>query len=197
MKFLQKNWGYILVCFGVLALYFVRLYHLTLLPVFVDEAIYVRWSQIMATEPTLRFLPLSDGKEPLFMWVLMFLVRRASDPLFIGRLVSVFSGLGTLIGVWYLSLLLFQDKKAALVAALMYVISPFAFFFDRMALVDSMLSMFGIWTFVLAFLSFTKRRLDLAMLAGFALGGGVAHQVNRASFYFDGSSYLAFGGLEK
>lgn len=125
----------------------------------------------MATEPTLRFLPLSDGKEPLYMWFLMFLVRRVSDPLFIGRLVSVFSGLGTLIGVWYLSLLLFNNKKVALLAGLVYTFSPFTFFFDRMALVDSMLTMFGVWTFILSFLAFTKRRLDLAMLAGFALGG--------------------------
>src|SRR3989344_5815509 len=68
------------------------------LPIFADEAIYIRWSQIMAAEPTLRFLPLSDGKQPLFMWVLMFLVRKLPDPLITGRLVSVFSGLGTIAG---------------------------------------------------------------------------------------------------
>src|SRR3989344_5804660 len=45
-----------------------RLYNLTYLPIFADEAIYIRWAQIMQAESTLRFLPLSDGKQPLFMW---------------------------------------------------------------------------------------------------------------------------------
>jgi len=34
-----------------------------------------------------------------------------------------------------------------------------------------MLSMFGIWTFILGYIAVTKERLDFAMLAGFALGG--------------------------
>ncbi|EKD53140.1 MAG: hypothetical protein ACD_61C00142G0001, partial [uncultured bacterium] len=37
----------------VLFLFF-RLYRLGSVPVFVDEAIYVRWSQVMRAEPTLR-----------------------------------------------------------------------------------------------------------------------------------------------
>lgn len=125
----------------------------------------------MATEPTLRFLPLSDGKEPLFMWFLMFIVRRFSDPLFIGRAVSIASGFFTMVGIFILTYTFVRNKFAALVAIFLYTISPFTFFFDRMALVDSMLTMFGVWTFILAFFAFTKKRLDFAMLAGFALGG--------------------------
>lgn len=169
-RFIRGNWGYILAGAGVLALYFVRLYHLTPLPVFADEAIYIRWSQIMSNEATLRFLPLSDGKEPLFMWILMFLIKRFSDPLFVGRLLSVFSGFGTIIGVGILSFLLFKSKKVSLIAALVYALSPFTFFFDRMALVDSMLTMFGIWSFIFAYLTAKNLRLDFAMILGFFLG---------------------------
>jgi len=86
------------------------------------------------------------------------------------RIESVFCGLGTMIGVSFLSYLLFKNKKVALISAFLYALSPFTFFFDRMALVDSMLSMFGVWTFILAYLSFTTERLDYAMLAGFTLG---------------------------
>src|SRR5947207_1977931 len=96
----------------------IRIYHLTILPVFADEAIYIRWSQVMGAEATLRFLPLSDGKQPLYMWVLMFIVRRFSDPLFISRLLSIVSGLGTIVGIFTLSNLLFKNKKIALVASL-------------------------------------------------------------------------------
>ncbi|MBL7036487.1 glycosyltransferase family 39 protein [Candidatus Microgenomates bacterium] len=149
---------------------FLRVYNLTILPVFVDEAIYVRWAQVMAWEPTLRFLPLSDGKQPFYMWVLMFLIKHFSDPLFIGRLVSVFTGLGTMFGIFTLSYLLFKNKVVSLFSALLYSISPFTVFFDRMALVDSMLSMFGVWVAVFGYLTVKYKRLDFALITGFCLG---------------------------
>ncbi|HUC95006.1 MAG TPA: glycosyltransferase family 39 protein [Candidatus Saccharimonadales bacterium] len=170
-KFFRENWIYVSGGVFVLAIFALRLFHLTILPVFADEAIYIRWAQVMKAEETLRFLPLSDGKEPLFMWVIIPFLKFIHDPLVAGRIVSVLSGLGTLIGVSFLSYLLFKNKKVVIAAGLIYAISPFSFFFDRMALVDSMLSMFGVWTFIFAYLSFTKERLDCAMLAGFALGG--------------------------
>ncbi len=156
-----------------LAALFLRVYNLTLLPVFGDEAIYIRWSQVMGAEPGLRFLPQSDGKQPLFMWVLMFLVRRFSDPLLIGRATSVFYGMGTLLGIFALTYYLFKSKKAALIAAVFWAISPFAVFFDRMALVDSMLTMFGVWILFFASITARRLRLDTALLAGFALGGAL------------------------
>lgn len=170
-KFFKENWCYILGGILVLILFFLRLYHLTIIPVFADEAIYIRWAQVMKAEETLRFLPLSDGKQPMFMWVMIPFFKFVRDPLFAGRLVSVLSGFGTLVGVSFLSYLLFKSKRVALAAATIYAVSPFLFFFDRMALVDSMLSMFGVWTFIFAYLGFTKERLDFAMLAGFMLGG--------------------------
>jgi len=170
-RFIKENWAYLLSGLLTLALFALRFYHLTILPVFADEAIYIRWAQVMRAEETLRFLPLSDGKEPLFMWVMIPFFKFIHDPLMAGRLVSVLSSFGTMIGVTYLSWLLFKNKKVALAAAAIYAVSPFIFFFDRMALVDAMLSMFGIWTFIFAYLAFTKERLDFAIIAGFALGG--------------------------
>lgn len=153
-----------------MALFSLRFYNLTILPVFADEAIYIRWSQIMKAEETLRFLPMSDGKQPFFMWATMFPQKLMSDPLLAGRLVSVLSGFGTLVGVTFLSWLLFKNKSAALAAGLIYSVTPFTFFFDRMSMADSMLSMFGVWTFIFSYLAVTKKRLDYAMLAGFSLG---------------------------
>ena len=158
--------GFAILLFALL----IRLYHLTLIPVFVDEAIYIRWAQIMGAEPTLRFLPLSDGKQPLFMWILMFYVRRLSDPLFAGRLLSVLSGLGTMLGIFAVSYLLFKNKIVSLIATIIYTLSPFTLFFDRMALVDSMLANFGVWTIFFAILTSKTRRLDMAMITGFFLG---------------------------
>lgn len=160
-----------LIGLGIVLLYLTRLYNLTLLPVFADEAIYIRWAQIMKAEETLRFLPLSDGKQPLFMWVMIPFFKFISDPLYAGRLLSVLCGLGTMIGIFVLSNLLFKNKLTAFLSAFVYALIPFALFFDRMSLVDSMLSMFGVWTFVFSYLSVTRQRLDFALIAGFALGG--------------------------
>jgi len=175
MKKFWKDWkNTILIGAGIFVLaLMLRLYNLNLLPIFGDEAIYIRWSQVMVAEPGLRFLPLSDGKQPLFMWVLMFLVRRFTDPLFIGRLTSVFYGMGTLIGIFALTYYLFRSRKIALIASLFWAISPYSVFFDRMALVDSMLTMFGVWFLIFALATAKNLRLDFAMLAGFALGGAL------------------------
>ncbi len=161
--------GLIILIFGLL----IRLYNLTVVPVFVDEAIYIRWSQVMRAEQTLRFLPLSDGKQPLFMWVTIPFLKLFSDPLFAGRIVSVLTGIGTMMGIFILSIMLLRSRKAAFLASFIYAISPFSIFFDRLALADSMLSMFGIFTLIFVVITIRKLRLDSAMIAGFSLGGAL------------------------
>lgn len=160
---------FLILSFGFL----IRIINLTHFPIFVDEAIYVRWSQVMKAESTLRFLPLSDGKQPLFMWVTIPFLKLFSDPLFAGRIVSVLSGVGTIFGVFVISFLLFRSKKTSLVTAFAYSISPFSVFFDRLALVDSLLAFFSVWLFVFSFLTFKTKRLDFAMISGFLLGGAL------------------------
>jgi len=55
----------------------------------------------------------------------------------------------------------------------LYLISPFVFFFDRMALVDGLLSVFGIWYLVFSILLVKNLRLDFAMISGILLGLGL------------------------
>ena len=155
------------LCLGI------RLINLTKIPVFADEAIYIRWAQVMRAEPTLRFLPLSDGKQPLFMWIVIPFLKIFSDPLISGRIVSVLCGVTTCLGIGALSFLLFKSKRAALLSSFLYTFSPFSFFFDRLALVDSMLTMFGVWFLVFLTISVKKMRWDFSMLAGFALGAAL------------------------
>jgi 4-amino-4-deoxy-L-arabinose transferase-like glycosyltransferase len=175
MRNFLKGWGRVIALGAAILVVALglRLIALTLLPVFVDEAIYVRWAQVMRVEPTLRFVPLSDGKQPLFMWLVIPFLKIFSDPLFAGRLTSVSSGMATLIGIFLLSYSLFKSKKVALISSLIYAISPFSLFFDRMALSDALLSMFGVWTLLGAIWVSRTLRLDLAMLTGFVLGGGL------------------------
>jgi hypothetical protein len=148
-----------------------RTYNLLSIPIFADEAIYVRWAQVMKAVSSLRFLPLTDGKQPLFMWSVIPFFKIFSDPLIAGRMVSVVCGLGSVIGIFLLTQALFKNTRVSLVAAFLYAVSPFTVFFDRMALADSMLVMFGIWSMFLGILTARTLRLDFAMLTGFALGG--------------------------
>ena len=148
-----------------------RFVNLNSLPIFADEAIYVRWSQVMRAESSLRFLPLSDGKQPLFMWATIPILKIfTTDPLLAGRTLSGLCGLASVFGVGTAAYLLFKNSHQALLSAAIYAVLPYAVFFDRMALADSMLTMFFIWTFVFSYLSIKHLRLDFAMIAGFMLG---------------------------
>ncbi|MBI2310431.1 glycosyltransferase family 39 protein [Candidatus Collierbacteria bacterium] len=160
-----------------------RLPSLTRIPVFVDEAIYIRWSQVMRNEPSLRFLPLSDGKQPLFMWATMPSLKIFSDPLVAGRMVSVIAGIMSLFGIAFLTFVLTQNFFLSSLASLVYAVLPFSVFFDRMALVDSLLSAFGLWSLGLGALLIKKTRLDLAMLLGFAIGFGQITKSPAIFFY--------------
>src|SRR3989344_7820512 len=108
MKNNWKEWrNPLLTCVLILILgLFLRLYNLTIFPVFADEAIYIRWAQVMRAEQNLRFLPLSDGKQPLFMWLVIPFLKIFSDPLFAGRFLSLLTGLSSLAGIYILSRIL-------------------------------------------------------------------------------------------
>lgn len=173
MDFLVKHRLEILIFILLTVGYFLlRLPNLTLQPIFADEAIYIRWAQVMRAESTLRFLPLSDGKTPLFMWAMIPFLKFIHDPLLAGRFLSAVSGFFTLLGVFFLSKKVF-NTRTAFWASLLYVITPYAVFFDRMALVDSLLSAFTIWVVYFAIWLMNSLRLDIAMILGYLLGGAI------------------------
>ena len=175
--------AFIVFSLSLILFFGLRLPSLTRIPVFVDEAIYIRWSQIMRSEPSLRFLPLSDGKQPLFMWATMPSLKIFSDPLVAGRMVSVIAGIMSLFGIAFLTFVLTQNFFLSSLASLVYAVLPFSVFFDRMALVDSLLSAFGLWSLGLGALLIKKTRLDLAMLLGFAIGFGQITKSPAIFFY--------------
>ncbi|KKU03474.1 MAG: hypothetical protein UX05_C0001G0103 [Candidatus Amesbacteria bacterium GW2011_GWC2_45_19] len=85
-------------------------------------------------------------------------------------LFCALAGLGTVIGIGLASYFLFSNIRLSILTTLLAAVLPYLVFFDRMALADSLLAMFLVWTFNFSYLSFIHRRLDLAMFAGFALG---------------------------
>lgn len=140
---------------------------------FTDEAIYIRWSQIASNDAAWRFISLTDGKQPMYVWIAMILLKLIEDPLIAGRTVSILAGLGSLIGMFFLSSEIFKNKKIGLLASFFYVIYPFALVYDRLALYDSLVAMFMIWALYFEVLLVRHLRLDLALILGLIIGGGL------------------------
>ena len=200
----------ILIC----AFYFLsRLQNLTSIPVFGDEAIYIRWAQVIKSEETLRFIPQTDGKQPLFMWLNAVTLKFFSDPLVSGRIISVFAGFGLVIVLFLLTaiILSYNSKEKdiflflrqsiidnfypSVFTSLLYIFIPFTFFFDRMALADTLLSFFGALCLFLVLLLSKFPRLDLSLILGGALG--LAWLTKSPAIYFVVLSFLTFIILKK
>jgi len=205
----NKIFPKILLVFILICLYFfTRIQNLTSIPVFGDEAIYIRWSQIIKNVETLRFIPQTDGKQPLFMWFTAVILRFFSDPLIAGRLISVSAGFGTLIGIFLTICILVSFHKNiqsplkffwhsikenfyyGVLAVTIYILLPFSFFFDRLALPDNTLSLFGIWSILFSFLLAKFKRLDLAFILGVILG--LAWLTKSPALYFVILSLITF-----
>lgn len=164
------------IILGLFAL--TRLYNLTYLPIFTDEAIYIRWSQIGTRDAAWRFISLTDGKQPLFTWIAMVLMRVISDPVLAGRLVSVLAGLGSLVGMVFLGREVFRSIRIGAIASILYLVSPFALAYDRMALYDSLSATLSIWNLYLAVLLVRHVRLDVALIFGLTLGLGMLNKTS-------------------
>lgn len=126
---------------GLLAAYLAtRLVSLDLLPMFLDERLHVRWALWIAEGERLR-LPSISGRG-LNVWLLAVIAPHVSDPIFAGRVLTVAIGVLALVATHELARVLF-GPRAALLAALFYVVCPFTLFHDRMVLNDAFLSAFA------------------------------------------------------
>jgi 4-amino-4-deoxy-L-arabinose transferase-like glycosyltransferase len=159
MKLNQKIEKYFWwVIFVIIIVFLVtRFIGLTNLPVFADEAIYIRWAQMIVNQPKeYFFIPMYDGKPPLHMWLLTrFLPFTPLDPLWSARFMSVVAGLLTMSLLMILVKELGGKTKAILLTGLLYLVLPFTIFHDRLALIDSLFTLLLTGTFLA--LVITKR----------------------------------------
>lgn len=131
--------------FAVGLLYFLtRLYGLTVFPIFTDESIYIHLAEKIVDDPFHLLFFRMEGKNPLFYWLNALTLNIFANPLVAGRVVSVFSGFASLLGIYSIGKKLYSEKHG-LVAALIYIICPYTLFFDRLALVDSLFCACGVW----------------------------------------------------
>lgn len=170
---------YLIIAVGIVALYFfTRLYNIMHLPIFTDEAIYVRWAQIAKQDANWRFISLVDGKQPSFTWITMVLLKFIHEPLLAGRIVSVIAGFFSMIGLFFLGNEVFKNTKIGIISSLVYVLYPMALVYDRMALYDSLVGTFAVWGLLFIILLVRSIRLDISLILGMVLGGGVLTKSN-------------------
>lgn len=163
----------IAILISLTILYFIlNLTNITILPLFVDEALYLRWSQIAWHDASWRFISLTDGKQPLFIWYAIPFLKTISDPVVAGRVASVVAGWFIVAGAWYAGYIL-KGKKLALIASILAIFSPYLFFYNRFAVMESLLTAFGVWIFNLSIIQAKKNQLDLALILGLTTGAAM------------------------
>ena len=150
----QRTWQLISLEVGLLLVYFAtRLFHLTLLPMFVDEATYMLWALNMGREGS--FVGSSEASK-LTIWVMsLVLPFFVGNLLWAGRYISVIVGMLGLIGCYLLGRRLF-GRRVGLIGAMLYLIVPYVFFYDRLAIMDGVLTTLVIYL-VLISLQFTQQ----------------------------------------
>lgn len=199
MDFFKRHKLEFIVLTSLVIVYFIsRFYSILSLPIFTDEAIYIRWAQIAKQDANWRFISLTDGKQPMFIWLMMISLRLIQDPLLAGRIISVGAGFATLIGLYFLGREVFKSNKIGLISSALYVIFPMSLVYDRMALYDSLVGAFAIWSLFLIVLLVRRVRLDVALILGMVVGGGVLTKTNAFfSIYLLPVSLILFNWGEK
>lgn len=180
MRLRRQSWILLLI----LGLYLLtRLAGLAALPVFADEAIYIRWAQLIAHEPArYAFFSLNDGKPPLFIWLLVPALSLAADPVWAARAVGAIVGLAQLLLTDWLVRRFKGGPPARLAAAAIVLFAPFWFFHHRMGLMDGLLTLWLTLSLAGLLLLHSGRRLGGCLLAG--TGWGLALWTKTPALFF-------------
>lgn len=133
----------LIILLAILGYFFIHLINLKALPVFADEAIYIRWAQLILDDAKQYWLfPMNDGKTPLFVWAMVPALKLVENQLLAGRLISVIVGFLQTIVVGRIAWKLTKNQLSTVWAILLTAVLPFWFFYQRMALMDTLLTLF-------------------------------------------------------
>ncbi len=140
---LKINKTIILLLFFIIGYFIIHLLHPVNLPVFADEAIYIRWAQLIIDDwQQYLFFPLNDGKTPIYIWALVPFQYIFKNQLLAGRFVSMLIGLFQALTMYLLARQLRFNKFSSWLAAGFSTILPYWYFHHHLALMDGMLTLF-------------------------------------------------------
>jgi 4-amino-4-deoxy-L-arabinose transferase-like glycosyltransferase len=142
MSNLLKKKSFLALIILILFYLVTHLIGLLQLPVFADEAIYIRWSQLIIDDlPRYLFFPMNDGKTPLFFWFLAPFQFLFDNQLFAARFVAVLVGLAQMLVTMKIVSALTKNIKTVFLSGFLVSILPFWYFHHRMALTDGLMTL--------------------------------------------------------
>ncbi len=155
-----------------------RLHNLDALPIFLDEAAHIWWARLVwQWQP---FHAASDGRLLNVIWTSIFWPFNSS--VWIARAVTI---LITTIGFSAIVAFArrFHSKEAGIIAGFLYILVPYALFFERMQIPDpysATFSMLLLWSS--AKLAVTPHQNKLKLLVGFSLAAGMVSKITYLVF---------------
>lgn len=158
---------------GIVSLFFLtRIRFIATFPLFFDEAIYIRWAQYIIADPSWNFISLTDGKQPLLIWLISVSQRIISDPVIAGRIISLLAGFGSILGIYVLAKDMF-GKKTGVIAACIYLSAPLYLIHDGLAIMDGLLLTCMIYACYFTYKLSQTERFTYAIAAGLSIGLGL------------------------
>jgi 4-amino-4-deoxy-L-arabinose transferase-like glycosyltransferase len=160
---------------GILILVFglTRLINLMRPPLFIDEALYIGWSEAIRLNPQANWLiSLKEAWAPLQSWLGALFTSIVGDPLLSLRLLSVFAGAISLFLIIKLGQVLFAQNKDKL-AGWLLVLSPFALMYDRLGMRDSAVTMVSLIVLLGTSLRLLKKKPKAVYLIAIGIAMGL------------------------
>lgn len=182
--------------FSIIFYFATRLFNLGIIPIFTDEAIYSYWAQVALHDPANRFISLEDGKQPLFVWLAALMQKFIGDPLVATRLVSVFAGFGSILGIYLMAKELLGEKIARL-SVILYIILPFTLLYDRLGIFDSLLTMLGIYATFFSIKLAKNPKIENAIYCGVSIGLALINKSSGIFFLYLMPVSLIFFNFER
>ena len=158
---------------------FSRLAAIMTLPIFFDEAHYTLSALLIGRDPlhTDPFVEVAYwGVPPLFTWLAAPLARLSAEPLLAARLTSALIGLAALLGTWRCARAL-GGLPLALASAALFVLCPFLLLYQRMAMVDGLLTAVGAFALLYALRLTREPSPRAAVLLGLYLALGCLSKI--------------------
>jgi hypothetical protein len=157
-----------------------RLFDLSMLPIYYDEALHIERAERVLIEHTL--LMGTEGGKHFQIWLLALILPFTKDPLLATRSLSAIAGLSAGAGCYLLARRLYERDDIALVATFLYATAPFSLFFDRMGMADGLLTTMAIWSLWLSLVAVRQRRWWQILALGLCLGLTAATKLNGILF---------------
>lgn len=146
-NFVVKNNGWLIPsALGLLA-FLLLIFRLGARNLWMDEMFVLNYFNLSPLGFLKNYFVLPDNHAPLFYFLVISLYKIFGGGVAGVRMVSVLSGVGIVVTLYYFALLLFKDKKIAVLAGIILATGPFFILISQMARYHSLSALFALNAF--------------------------------------------------